>query len=194
MFYRNQLKMDPITWLKENKRFFSAEMNGHNSVPFNSYLFALPLIDRPGKVIDLGCGNGMFLKFLTLFSGHRLEPFGVDSNYSAVEEAKERVLPAHKKNFCFGDVNEYDFSRGPFDIIIADPFYAKGRFSEFKKACLDNLSSDGRLIFRIYHPSLKDKNLNIDRVLPAAHIPGMRFSRAPGAIFGVFDKAIKRDS
>ena len=170
---------DPMEWLRDNRRHFSREMNGYSDIPIKAYFSTLPLIDRDGHVADLGCGNGMLLKFIMNFSGHLLVPYGIDVNEKAVREAKEAILPAdYADNFRVCDVMDYDFREGPFEIIISNPLYAcqkgkKPRIMEFTEACLGSLSPGGRLIYRVHRDGLESEgegstsgpaNLNVERI------------------------------
>ncbi|MBL7206686.1 MAG: class I SAM-dependent methyltransferase [Candidatus Aenigmarchaeota archaeon] len=78
-------------WYEEQRKYFSIEMNGYRNPPELQYASILPLIDRDGKVLDAGCGNGMLLKFLMEFSGHNIVPFGIDTWDEAIEQAKTEV-------------------------------------------------------------------------------------------------------
>jgi predicted RNA methylase len=180
--------MDPITWLKENERFFSTEMNGYSAPPIGPYLSTLPLIDRDGKILDLGAGNAMLLKFLIKFSGHELSPFGIDIIPQAISQAKEKIFPDYSPlRFYVDDVNTHKFSEGPHNIIISNPFYAKN-MREFTEKCLDNLHNNGRLIYRIHDDVLYYNKVNKLDDLPDFKNLGMKVSRGQGLSFCVFDK------
>lgn len=179
--------MRQVQWLSINKKFFSTEMNGYSEPPLGPYISTLPLIDRDGKILDLGCGNGMLLQFLLEFSQHKLTPYGVDHTFKAVTQASTEILPEFKNNFEHGDVNNYNFRKGPFDIIIANPFYSNNK-KEFTDKCLSNLYHDGRLIYRIHNDVLRDNNIKNLEELPEFQNRGMRVSQGDGLSFCVFEK------
>ena len=180
--------MDAIRWLEQNRQYFSREMNGYKDIPIGPYLSTLPLIDRDGKVMDLGSGNGMLLKFLMDFSGHNLNPFGVDINGLAIQQATQEVLPGFAEQFYIEDVNSHKFQDGPFSIIITNPFYSKPNMREFTERCLDNLCSGGRLLYRIHNDVLEAYNINSLEKLPDFKNLGMRVSNGYGLSFCTFDK------
>lgn len=178
----------PFQWLVDNSGYFSRELNGYTRPPIGPYLSTLPLIDRDGKIIDFGSGNGMLLKFLMLFSKHKLEPFGIDVNPQAIKQAAEEVLPGYANNFCVEDVNLYNFKESPFDIIITNPFYAHKKMREFTEKCLYHLNHGGRLIYRIHDDVLSAHKIDRLEELPEFHNLGMRVSNGDGLMFCVFDK------
>ena len=175
-------------WFKKNERFFSTEMNGYNYMPIDSYLFTLFFINRNGKVMDLGCGNGILLKFLMTFSSHSLIPFGVDLNKKAIRQAKEVLLPRYKDNFTVDNVKDYDFRNGPFDFIIANPFYSRPNMRNFTKKCLKNLNDDGRLIFRIHNDVLKRYKISSLKEIRDFKFLGMKTFKFYDLEIAVLDK------
>ena len=180
--------MDPIGWLEDNERYFSREMNGYDRAPVGPYLSTLPLIDRDGKMMDMGSGNGMLLKFLMTFSNHSLVPFGVDINEKAIEQAKKEVLPEFGENFEIGDVVNYHFPEGKYDVILANPFYAKPDMGGFTDRCLDNLNPGGRLLFRIHDDVLRYNEVERLDEMPGFKDKGMSVSEGYGLSFCVFDR------
>ncbi len=52
--------------------------NGFDAYPDEIYDFFLGLVDREGRVIDLGCGNGLMLRHLVTKSKYKLVPYVVD--------------------------------------------------------------------------------------------------------------------
>ncbi len=180
--------MNPETWLKEHEKYFSREMNGYYKPPLEKYLSILSLIDRDGKIIDLGCGNGMLLKFLMDISGHKLAPWGVDFNGKAIKQAREEILPEYAGNFILSDIELYDFSHGPFDIIVADPLLARHDTKKYAGSCIKNLTRNGRLIFMSYSRINPIFDVFKSEQLPDLVKMGMRFSRGYELVFGVLDK------
>ena len=140
-----------IEWLHKNKHFFSVKMNGYNNIPKNSYTATLPLIDRGGKIIDLGCGNGMLLNFILQFSGYHLIPYGIDLNKEAIQQAKTDVLPEYADNFIAGDIKDYMYKDGPFDIIISSLSHSIGDPKDHIKKCMNALKPGGRVIYVFYY-------------------------------------------
>ncbi len=177
-----------IDWLNAHKQYFSSELNGYSHPPIGPYLSTLPLIDRDGKIIDLGSGNGMLLKFLMKFSGHELSPFGIDINSRAIMQAKKEIFPEYSPlRFSVEDVNTYKFSKGPYNIIISNPFYSPN-MRKFTETCLDNLTQGGKLIYRIHNDVIHHNNIkNLDDIPDLKNL-GMKVSNGCGLSFCVFDR------
>jgi trans-aconitate methyltransferase len=109
-------------WLENHKEYFSVGKNGYSGPPYRYYACLLPMIDRAGKLMDLGCGNGMLLKCALELSGHFIIPYGIDSEKECIKEAKT-VLPSYSENLHVGDIRDYDFYEGPFDMLLTNPFH-----------------------------------------------------------------------
>lgn len=180
--------MEIIFWLDKNRQYFSKELNGYVNPPSGPYLSILPLIDRGGKILELGSGNGMLLKFLMKFSGHKITPFGIDKKKKVINRAKTEILPNYKDNFTVSDVMDYDFENGSFDIIITNPFYAKPNMRGFTKKCLENLNTSGRLIYAVPNDVLKSNcMIGLNDVKDFKGL-NMRISKGFDLSFGIFDK------
>ena len=67
---------------------------------------------RSGRLLDMGCGLGFFLKALVPYANW--ETFGCEISPAAVQYARER-LGLH--NVLSGRLEDADFPRGSFDII-----------------------------------------------------------------------------
>jgi SAM-dependent methyltransferase len=59
---------------------------------------------RISSIIDMGCGNGLLLKFMREQLGESIVPYGYDYNPLAIEMAKSQVLPEFADNFSEQDV------------------------------------------------------------------------------------------
>ena len=176
-------------WMEKNAEHFSKNLNGYEGVPHNFYGSTLPLIDRPGDIMDLGCGNGMLLRFLMEFSGQKLIPHGVDINIHALMQAKEKILKKYSNNFSFGRIENYDLKNQAFDILIANPFYVPDeKKKQFVEDCFESINIDGRLIFRVHEDTLESKNIKrLDQVEFMKGFP-FRYSRGDGICFAISDK------
>ena len=96
--------------------------NGFTEYPREVYDLFLSLIDRDGKVIDLGCGNGLMLRHLVTRSRYRLIPFGVDFIEESIRQAREVVLPEYAANFFVSNIVDFDLGASAFDFIFFDPY------------------------------------------------------------------------
>lgn len=177
---------DPISWLNNNKHRFSIELNGYEYPPMATYVGVLSLIDRGGKILDIGAGNGMQLKFIKQFSPHDFVPYGVEKDEKAFKQSIEDVFCRYANNFKLMDIIDYDFADGPFNIILANPFCAYPTYDivKFTEICLAHLSSRGRLIYEIHSDVLMAHNVTDFSVFQKL---GMKISRGLDLIFCILD-------
>lgn len=140
--------------------------NGFNVYPEEIYNLFLSLIDRDGRVIDLGCGNGLMLRHLVMNSKHRLVPYGVDFIEESIRQAKELILPEYAENFKTGNIVDLDLSPDFFEFIFFDPYNVhpddmEHMINKILKAC----KPGGKIIFYTYSDVLKAlKFINIFRL------------------------------
>lgn len=99
------------------------------------------------KVIDLGCGSGMLLKFLD--DRLTITPYGLDFNFLSVEIAREILFPAFRSHFFEGLVCSYKFSR-KFDIIIVELGHISHDFDRIDYF-LDHLRKRGLLVLKYFN-------------------------------------------
>ena len=130
--------------------------NGFSEYPQEVYDVFLSLIDHDGKVIDLGCGNGLMLLHLTTGSKHKLIPYGVDFIEESIKQAKEVILPQYAENFKVENIVDADLGANSFDFIFFDPYHVhsddtQGMIDKLVKAC----KSGGRIVFYTYKDVLK---------------------------------------
>lgn len=69
--------------------------------------FIANLIPGSGSILDIGCGNGFFLKSLQEWSGKKLEPYGIDINPDFIADVP-LFFPAQVDNFMVVDVKNID--------------------------------------------------------------------------------------
>ena len=117
------------------------------------YMF-LQLINHPGKIIDLGCGCGWFLKYLVERSVHKLEPFGVDIDAESIREAQEIVFPEYKDNFSCSDIQDIVLD-SKFDYIIVNPLYLGVDFAKHYEKLWNSISDRGMMILMITTDTLE---------------------------------------
>lgn len=67
-------------------------------------------LGKPGKVLDIGCGNGLLLK---AFKEHGWEPYGVDLSSWSKDYAERYGF-----EFFHGKVENSEFERESFDLVI----------------------------------------------------------------------------
>lgn len=96
--------------------------NGFDVYPDEIYDLFLSLVNRDGRVVDLGCGNGLMLRHLVTKSQYKLVPYGVDFIKESIKQAKEVVIPEYAENFKVGNIVDIDLSANFFDFIFFDPY------------------------------------------------------------------------
>src|SRR3972149_4052303 len=89
--------------LDKNARLL--QHNGWLNVPFHPAIrLFLRIIERPGSILDLGCGNGLLLKTLRAQCRYDLVPFGADFLEESIAEARDEILPAFRNNFVQSNI------------------------------------------------------------------------------------------
>lgn len=104
-------------WGKEHENEYN--ISGHPALPYNTFMVFTKLIHRNGKIIDLGCGNGVLFAFYN--KKFKLIPYGVDFLEKSIENAKKEIVPEFKDNFKVKNLIDYEFEDGKFDFIITNP-------------------------------------------------------------------------
>lgn len=97
-------------------------------------------------------------------------------------------LPEYAANFIEIDLSEYEFSDGPFDIMITCPFYIdnwKLCISELTSYFLENLGENGRLIYVAHNDTVRN-NCDLSDI-PELGGFGAKFSRGYDSEFAVID-------
>lgn len=112
----------------------------------------LKVIDHPGSILDLGCGNGLLLRALVENAPHTLVPFGVDFLAESIEEARTIILPEFRENFWAANIAEFDFLNREYTYILTCPAYLHPDATRtFLSACLEYLEAPrGKLILYEY--------------------------------------------
>ena len=85
----------------------------------------------PGhKVLDIGCGTGVFLR---LVADHGAEPFGLDASASLLEIARERVPDV---NLRVGEMERLPYEDAGFDLVTGfnSFFFAEDMVAALREA------------------------------------------------------------
>ena len=136
--------------------------NGFLVYPHEIYDFLLSFIDHPGRVIDLGCGNGLLLKHLVENSKYELIPYGVDFIEESIEQAKREILPEFADNFTVANIRDYvkEMPDEYFDFVFFDPYHLHPKdLDEAVERILRACRPDGKVIFYTYSDVLESLNL-----------------------------------
>ena len=157
-------------WFSRRAALFS--QNGYRVPPRGIYQAILELVDRPGSILELGCGNGLLLRYLQDHSKHRLDCGGMDLNAAAIQTAQTLVFPERPQSFSVGDVRTYELQPGQHALILTNPLYAdpgyyeqqggqllriagEGLITQYVERCLSGLAARGRLILFCYTEQLR---------------------------------------
>ena len=135
--------------------------NGFLVYPHEIYDFFLGFINHPGRVIDLGCGNGLLLRHLVENSEHELIPYGVDFIEESIEQARRDILPEFADNFVVANVRDYvrEMPDEYFDFIFFDPYNVHPKdLPETVNHLIRACRTGGRIIFYTYHDVLESLN------------------------------------
>jgi SAM-dependent methyltransferase len=129
--------------------------NGFREYPHEIYDLFCQQIDHGGKVLDLGCGNGLMLRHLVHHVGHRLIPYGVDFLAESIRQAREQVLPEYADNFTLGNILDYGYDDAPYDYIFFDPYDLNpADIPKVLSSILAALNPQGKLICYTYRDVL----------------------------------------
>jgi len=71
-------------------------------------------IEKNLRVLDLGCGTGVFTKELVKFG--RKKTFALDISKGMINLAKEKKLPVY---FVLGDAQRLPFKNSSFDLVVS---------------------------------------------------------------------------
>ncbi|MBU0510769.1 MAG: class I SAM-dependent methyltransferase [Chloroflexi bacterium] len=123
-------------------------------------LFIRSLLPPSGRVLDLGCGEGLYS---LLFAAEGYEVVGIDISSSAVEWARRRATEQGMTNahFRVGDVTTLsDFASGQFDLVLSVHCYHclsddKDRMAHLREAWRV-LTSEGVFVFDNMAAPLKE--------------------------------------
>lgn len=81
------------------------------------------------KVLDIGCGNGKYLKFLKELS---FDISGIDSSPTAIEMCKETL--GQEVSLTLADMYKYDYPSLTYDLIISIACLHHGLKEQVRKA------------------------------------------------------------
>lgn len=124
--------------------------NGYARPPWRIYRAFLSQLTVAGKTLELGCGNGLLLRFLGDYRPRKdqacsYEPFGVDLNRDAIEEARECIFPQRPDAFAQGDLRDEVPFALQFDLVLANPLNADQGYYEQVDGKIPKLYLDGRI-------------------------------------------------
>jgi len=131
----------------------------------NERFFTTAAINSNGKILDIGCANGFFLRCLQEWSDYDLLPYGIDINPEFIEAAK-KLFRSKEENFKVSSLQKLVklFKQG-FPCKYNFIYWAVWDNWWFKKqadlnalsALLEAVACGGRLILGFYRPEGKWK-------------------------------------
>jgi SAM-dependent methyltransferase len=152
-------------------------------------------ITRSGRILDLGCGNGLLLKYVVSRSPHTLIPYGVDLMRQSIAQARQIVLPEFARNFSVGNVAEYVFADAPYEYIFIGPDDVYPQDLELIVGAVTRACAvGGRVIFYCYRDVLNSQDLSwVGEIAPLSRL-GLRRVDRPEVSLGVFEKSDDRNA
>lgn len=130
-------------------------VNGFRIFPEKIYKQFVRYVERGGRILDLGCGNGQLLKYLCTNCQYKLEPFGVDFLAKSIKMAQKIILPKYSVNFYCKEIVQFKYRSNLFDFIIFDPYHVASK--DRKKISNDlfkMLTKKGKIIIYSYADSM----------------------------------------
>ena len=104
-------------WDDQSFRYVNSYLDGHlRNVDFDLFLEFLPLGFKPDKILDVGCGNGLFLEGL-LKTLNGLSGVGLEPSRKAIDLLKEKYKENINLSFQEGSAHKMPFESETFDIV-----------------------------------------------------------------------------
>ncbi|KKP72874.1 MAG: Aspartate/glutamate/uridylate kinase [Candidatus Roizmanbacteria bacterium GW2011_GWA2_35_19] len=94
---------------------------------------------NPKKCLDIGCGNGILVKWLRFFG---VDAYGIDFSPFALEMAD----PGVKRYIKLGDITKIPYSNDSFDHVITIDLLQKLERSKIKKAIKETIRVSNKYI------------------------------------------------
>ncbi len=128
-------------------------------------LFDVARIQPGDRVLDLGCGSGLFAEYLSDRTGAKV--WGVDYVPEAVQQAQQRTIAKRDRlAFQVGNFDHLDFPAGSFDLLISiDTLYMPNDLPATLKVLDRMLKANGKMLV-FYLTILFDPNKPRDTLQP----------------------------
>ncbi|MBN2303562.1 MAG: class I SAM-dependent methyltransferase [Anaerolineae bacterium] len=102
-----------------NREFYqttAASFDASRSQPWPGWEYLLPHLEPPLSILDVGCGNGRFGRFLIDQLGTNLTYYGVDSNPDLLASARS-ALPGLDARLEHRDIITDPLTEGEYDLV-----------------------------------------------------------------------------
>ena len=159
-------------WLDSYDKYIIRQ-NGYIDVPYLRYYDFLVEIDQSGDIIELGCGNGLLLRYLAVHSNYKLNTYGIDCNSTLILEAQNNIHVESPNQFMVNDIRKLNKLDRKYNVMISNPLYVNSGYyeqeenkinylrkdnsiSDYCNYCLNQLHDNGKLIFFLYRGQLKE--------------------------------------
>jgi SAM-dependent methyltransferase len=98
------------------------------------------------RVLDLGCGKGLFAEYLSDVTGARA--WGVDYTPKAIQQALERTSAKRDRlDFKVGNLDHLDYTAGSFDCLVSiDTIYMPNNLPATFQVLRDLLAPGGKML------------------------------------------------
>ena len=134
------------------------------------------LMDRPGKILDLACGPGLYARRLTQM-GHNVT--GIDYSPASIRYAREQAEKERLSiEYIESDIRKADYG-GPYDLAML----IYGEFNVFRPA-------DANLILEKIHQALKPGGLLL---LEPQNLPAIQRAKSEPPIWRSYKKGLFSD-
>ena len=154
--FRDIQTRDCSAWEKDYKEGRWNYLNGGGELPRYAVIDAWRIMWNPsGKVLDLGCGEGIVLDKIHK-SNFRVPYVGIDISQTAIEVANGKIDdPCNEKFICAG-VENYSLNDDLFDIILFNEMlYYFPDCCEITNRYYKHLSSGGCFIVSVTNSKKK---------------------------------------
>ena len=158
-------KLQEVTW--DETAQFRDDRHDSKSTSIEIENFMLTLVNQAiafgdkSKILDVGCGNAILLKYLQKHSKKIISKFFSEENYKGIDISNEMIKIAKKKypipEFFQGEFNTYSFSENEnFNVIVFNEclHYFRDIPATLKKACslCNDSSTNNEATIVISHP------------------------------------------
>ncbi len=150
-FYEKRKRIFWKKYWKDNDGSDILRPNGFKEYPCEIYNQLMKPIDSDGAVLDLGCGNGLFLRHIMKYSGYKITPYGIDFIEESIKQAKEILHPQYKENFKVGNIADIELEKEKYDYIYFDPYSIHPNdIEQVTQKIIDACKPNGKIIFYTY--------------------------------------------